>query len=75
MTGYRQLNGKTDIVIWSLHMKRRDFLKGAAVSSAILASEGILGQGVAAVNAESTSKPSNAARIPKREYGKTGIKL
>ena len=56
-------------------MKRRDFLKGAAVSSAILASEGILGQGVAAVNAESTSKPSNAARIPKREYGKTGIKL
>src|SRR5687768_4543154 len=56
-------------------MKRRDFLKSAALSSAVLASEGILRTGEAAEVNDAASKPSNAARIPRREYGKTGVKL
>src|SRR5687767_7373422 len=56
-------------------MKRRDFLKSAALSSAVLASEGILRTGEAAEVNDATSKPSNAARIPRREYGKSGVKL
>jgi predicted aldo/keto reductase-like oxidoreductase len=55
-------------------MKRRHFLRTAAVTSAALGLETILPKG-AAVEMNQTSTSSNAASIPRREYGNTGIKL
>ena len=55
-------------------MKRRDFLRTAAVTSAALALKTTLGKGDADEMHEMNA-PSNAASIPRRQYGNTGIEL
>jgi len=55
-------------------MKRRDFFRTAAVTSAALGLETIISNGDAAEMNEATPS-SNPPSIPRREYGDTGIKL
>jgi len=53
-------------------MKRRDFLRAAALSTAALAAR----SGWSPIPADETGPPSsNPASLPRREYGKTGIRL
>jgi predicted aldo/keto reductase-like oxidoreductase len=55
-------------------MRRRDLLKVGAVSGMSLAATGFFRQGRAEESA--ARRPlSNAARLPMREYGKTGVKI
>jgi len=55
-------------------MKRRDFLKSAALSTGCLALDGLAPKGGPA-DMPSAAGASNAARVPRRAYGKTGIQL
>lgn len=55
-------------------MKRRDFLKTSALSAACLAADHVITYGEDA-NVRKPAGPSNAAALPRREYGKTGVRL
>ena len=55
-------------------MKRRDFLKTAAVTTAALGLKNALPQ-AEDVQTEEDTASSNRASLPRREYGKTGVKL
>ena len=55
-------------------MKRREFFKAAAVASATLAS-GDVSMGGEDRRSTQNTPSSNAARLPRREYGATGVKL
>ena len=55
-------------------MRRRDFLKTAALSGTALATNGMLSR-VRADEPAKTRPVSNAPRLALREYGKTGVKL
>ena len=54
-------------------MKRREFLKSAAVSGATVAAGGVAG--AADAKPAGAAGSANAARLPRRPYGKTGIEL
>ena len=55
-------------------MKRRDFIKRTAFTTAALAVEGLIPE-AGASEMKKTTDSSNAPTIPRREYGKTGVKL
>jgi aryl-alcohol dehydrogenase-like predicted oxidoreductase len=55
-------------------MKRRDFLKSAALSTGGLALDALASTGETAER-PAAAGPSNAAMLPRREYGKTAIQL
>lgn len=54
-------------------MKRREFLKKAAIPPAAIAADQVLGADQKAVAASETAPRTDV--MPRREYGKTGIKL
>ncbi len=55
-------------------VRRRDFLKSAALSGAALATNGVPSSARAGQAPQGRPR-SNAARLARREYGKTGVKL
>jgi len=55
-------------------MKRRDFIKGAAITTAALTIDKLVSPGKADEMKETPSS-SNPSRIPRRGYGKTGIQV
>jgi aryl-alcohol dehydrogenase-like predicted oxidoreductase len=55
-------------------MKRRDFLRTAAVTTAALGLKNVLPQAEGA-QTDDAAASSNRASLPRREYGKTGVKL
>ncbi|MHC4798102.1 MAG: aldo/keto reductase, partial [Planctomycetota bacterium] len=55
-------------------MNRRDFLKTASLSTAALAMDGVLARGQT-VQTKPATQSSNAPKLPRREYGRTGIRL
>ena len=57
-------------------MKRRDFIKKSTLTAGALAASGLLGQTPKALAAEENkNSSSNAAKMPKRPFAKTGIDL
>lgn len=66
---------KVDVIGKGLYMKRREFIKKSTIAAGSITVGGMLSGNSAEAELQEKNNSRNSAKLPQREYGKSGVKL